>query len=147
MKSSDTENSAQVAKHTVRTDYKELRKINPEATRKAVLDYLETNNQNISDAASVFGINRTVVYDIIKRSKEGNLKDRPRMPKHQPRKTPLEIENKVIEIKNRTQLKPKQLSEYLRKHEGLSIPSGTIRHIIQRAEKNHRLIDIYLTGG
>jgi len=75
------------------------------------------------------------------------LKDRSRVPKSQPRKTPREIENKVIEIKNKTQLSPKKLAEYLKKHEGLTIPIGTIHHIIQRAEKNHRLIDIYLAGG
>ena len=132
---------------TIKTDYKQLRKINPEAARKAVLDYLETNNHNISDAAASFGINRTVVYDIIKRSNEGSLKDRSRTPKVQPRKTPREIENIIIECKNKTHLKPKELSEYLKKNEGLEIPIGTIRHILKRSEKNHRMIDIYLTGG
>jgi len=43
-------------KHGLRThraagkiDYKQLRKINPEAARKAVLEYLKTNNHNISE--------------------------------------------------------------------------------------------------
>ncbi|MEW6663650.1 MAG: helix-turn-helix domain-containing protein [Thermodesulfobacteriota bacterium] len=147
MASSDNVNDGADVKRAIRTDYKKLRKINPEAARRAVLDYLETNNQNISDAAASFGINRTVVYDIIRRSREGALRDRPRVPKRQPRKTPREIENKVVEMKNKTQLNPKQLSEYLKKHEGISIPTGTIRHILERAEKNHRLIDIYLAGG
>ena len=147
MKSSNNKYIGSTAERPVRTDYKALRKINPEAARKAVLDYLKTNNQNISDAAASFGINRTVVYDIIKRSKEGNLKDRPRVPKTQPRKTPREIENKIIEIKNKVQLSPKKLAEYLKKNEGISIPTGTIRHIIQRAEKKHRIIDIHLAGG
>ena len=110
---------------TIKTDYKELRKINPEAARRTVLDYLKSNNHNISNAAATFGINRTVVYDIIKRSNEGNLKDKPRVPKSQPRKTPQEIEHKIIEIKNKTQLRPKKLAEYLKKYEGLSIPTGT----------------------
>ena len=130
-----------------KTDYKELRKINPEAARRAVIDYLRTNNHNISDAAAAFGINRTVVYDIIRRAKEGNLRDRPRVPKRQPRKTPREIENKVVEIKNKTQLSPKKLAEYLKKHEGISIPIGTIHNIIQRAEKNHKQVAIHLAGG
>jgi len=147
MKALKTIENGSSANRTIKTDYKELRKINPEAARRAVLDYLKTNNHNISNAASYFGINRTVVYDIIKRSSEGNLRDRPRVPKSQPRKTPQEIEQKIIEIKNKTQLRPKKLAEYLKKYEGLSIPSGTIRHIIQRAEKKHRLIDIHLAGG
>ena len=68
-------------------DYKQLRKVNPETARMAVLEYLKTNNHNISDAARVFGINRCVVYDIIQKDKEGDLKDRPRVPKTQPNKT------------------------------------------------------------
>lgn len=147
MKSLKNPGNSISANRTMKTDYKQLRKINPEAARKAVLEYLEKNNHNISDAAAFFGINRTVVYDIIRRANSGNLKDRSRVPKIQPRKTPREIENTIIEVKNKTQLSPKKLAEYLKKNEGLEIPTGTIRHILKRAEKNHRLIDIYLAGG
>jgi len=52
-----------------RIEYKELRKINPEAARLAVLEYLKTNNRNICEAARVFGINRPVIYDIIGNSR------------------------------------------------------------------------------
>ena len=58
-------------------DYKRLRQVNPEAARKAVLEYLGTN-YNISQAARLFGINRTVVYDILKKDREGDLKGRSR---------------------------------------------------------------------
>ena len=70
-----------------RIDYKELRKINPETARAAVLEYLK-NNPNISQAARMFGITRSVVYNILKKEKEGDLRDRSRAPRHQPRKTP-----------------------------------------------------------
>ena len=50
-----------------RIDYKQLRKVNPETARLAVLEYLKSNRHNISDAARVFGINRCVVYDILKK--------------------------------------------------------------------------------
>jgi len=100
-------------KHGLRThqatgkiNYKQLRKINPEAARRAVLEYLKTNNHNISEAAYIFGINRTVVYDIINKESEGDLKDRARVPKHQPRRTPVAIEDKVIEVKNKTRRGP-----------------------------------------
>jgi len=129
-------------KHGLRTplprgkiDYKQLRRINPEAARKAVLEYLKTNNRNISEAASIFGINRTVVYDIIRKEREGDLKDRSRVPKHQPRRTPTATEDKVIEVKNKTRLGPERLSRYLRQHEGISVPPGTVRHIIRRNKK------------
>jgi len=115
-----------------RIDYKILRKINPEAARQAVLEYLKTNGRNIADAARVFGICRPVVYDILKKRAEGDLRDRSKAPKHQPNKTPDEVEQKVIEAKNRTRLGPKRLTIYLAKYERVSVPAGTIRHILRR---------------
>jgi len=50
-------------------DYKQLRKINPEAARSAVPEYLKASNHNISEAASIFGINQAVVYDITKKER------------------------------------------------------------------------------
>ena len=124
-----------------RIDYKQLRRINTEAARKAILEYLKTNNHNISEAASIFAINRPVVYDIIKRGIEGNLRDRSRTPHHQPRKTPALIEDKVIEVKNKTRFGAERLSRYLKQHESVSIPAGTVRHILRRNKGriNYRL--------
>ena len=118
--------------HGIRIDDKELRKINPEAARQTVIEYLKTNGHNIADTARVFRVNRTVVYDILAKSKEGNLKDRPKIPKHQPNKTPAKTEDKVIKAKNKTHLGPKGSSRYLKKHEGILVPPGTIRHILRR---------------
>lgn len=115
-----------------RIDYKALRDVNPEAARLAVLEYLKTNGHNMSDAARVFGITRSVVYDILKKQAEGDLKDRSRVPKHQPNKTPAETQQKVIEAKNKTRLGPKRLSLYLSKYEEIDVPAGTIRHILRR---------------
>jgi len=42
-------------------DYKQLRKVNPQAARLAVLSYLESVDGNISRTARVFGINRSAV--------------------------------------------------------------------------------------
>jgi transposase len=115
-----------------RIDYKALREVNPEAARVAVLQYLKTNGGNISDAARVFGINRSVVYDILSKQAAGDPKDRSRVPKHQPNKTPAETEQKVIEARNKTRLGPKRLSIYLREFEEIDVPAGTIRHILRR---------------
>ncbi len=87
-----------------RIDYKQLRKTNPEAARQAVVEYLKTNGHNVSEVARVFGINRVVVYDILRKEEKGNLGDRPRAPKRQPRKTPLAVEHRVIEAKNKMRL-------------------------------------------
>lgn len=94
---------------TGKIDYKQLRKINPEAARRAALEYLMSNGHNISQTASVFGINRTVVYDILRKEKEGNLKDCSRAPRNQPRRTPAQVEDKVIEVKCRTRYGPERL--------------------------------------
>jgi len=113
-------------------NYHVLRRINPEAARLAVMEYLSTNKGNISEAARTFGIQRTVVYDILKKKKEGDLKDRSRAPLHSPYKTPAAIEDKVVEVKNQTRLGAKRLSVYLQKYEEIKVPYGTIRHILRR---------------
>jgi len=115
-----------------RIEYKELRKVNPETARLAVLQYLKANGRNVSDAARVFGINRSVVYDILRKQGEGDMRDRSRAPKHQPNKTAPEIEDQVVKAKNKTRMGTKRLSIYLKKYEGLSVPAGTIRHILRR---------------
>lgn len=107
---------------TGKIDYKVLRRINPEAARLAVIEYLSTNKGNISDAARTFGIQRTVVYDILKKKKEGNLKDRSYTPLHSPYKTPAEIEDQVVEAKNQTHLGAKRLSVYLQKYKKIKVP-------------------------
>ena len=124
-------------------DYKQLRKVNPEAARLAVLEYLKTNDHNVSQAAFVFSINRPVVYAIMKKEKEGDLRDRPRTPHHQPRGTASALEDKVVEAKNKTRLGPERLSRYLKQYEAIDLPPGTIRHILRR---NKRRIDYHLSG-
>jgi transposase len=112
-------------------DYKELRRFNVEAARKAVVEYLKTV-PNVSKAARMFGITRAVVYDILKKEKTGDLRDRSRAPRHQPKKTQATVEDRVVEAKNKTRLGPERLSRYLQDYERLSVAVGTIRHILRR---------------
>ncbi|MCX8125981.1 MAG: hypothetical protein N3E40_02385, partial [Dehalococcoidia bacterium] len=70
------------------------------------------------------------------------LKDRPRTPHHQPRKTPSWAEDKGIEIKCKTRYGPERLSRYLRQHEGVAVPPGTIRHIIRSVTGNIKIAKI-----
>ena len=125
-------------------DYKQLRSINAETARQAVLEYLQSVGGNVSQTARVFGINRCVVYDILKKQAGGALSDLPRTPKHQPHKTPSSIEDQVIKAKNKTRLGPIRLSLYLAKYENIQIAPGTIRHIIRR--NHHRLTYKLLTS-
>lgn len=113
-------------------DYKALRKINPEAARMAVIEYLNSNGGNISLTAKAFGIQRPVIYDILEKQKEGSLTDKSKAPKSSPNKTKDEIETQVIEVKNKTHLGPKRLSRHLKKYYSLGVAYGTIRHILAR---------------
>jgi transposase len=119
-------------------DYKTLRRINPEAARRAVLEYLESCEHNVAQTARTFGITRRVVYNILTKEQEGSLKDRSKAPIHQPRKTSVAIEDQVIAAKNKTRLGPKRLSIYLNKHQSLKLSWATIRNILRR--NRHRLI-------
>ncbi len=114
-----------------RIDYKALRRFSAEAARKAVLEYLKTG-ASISQTARMFGITRAVVYDILRKEETGDLRDRSRSPRHQPRKTQAAVEDRVVEVKNKTHLGPERLSRYLKDYEGMTVPVGTIRHILRR---------------
>ena len=117
-------------------DYKKIRRIDPEAARQAVLDYLDSADGNVAATARAFGITRNVVYDIRNRAGQGSLADRSRRPHRQPTKTPRRIEDRVISARNRTGLGYQRLSAYLAES-GLDIPWPTIRNILKR--NRHRL--------
>jgi DNA invertase Pin-like site-specific DNA recombinase len=63
-------------------NYKILREINPKAVRLAAIEYLKTNKDNVSEVDRAFKIQRTVIYDILKKKKEGDLRDRSCTPLH-----------------------------------------------------------------
>jgi hypothetical protein len=96
------------------------------------VEHPKTNQHNIYDAARAFGINHSVVYDILKKQAGGDFKDHSQVPKHQHNKTPPEIEQKVIEVKNKTRLGRHRLSLYLCKCEEVDVPAGTIRQLLRR---------------
>jgi transposase-like protein len=117
-------------------DYKNLRRLDPEAARQAVLDYLEAVDGNVSAAARAFDITRNVVYDIRARARDGALADRSRRPHHQPTRTPPDVEDRVIAARNRTRLGYERLAKHLAA-QGLRIPWPTVRNILKR--NRHRL--------
>lgn len=118
--------------NTVRIDYKKLRQISPETARMAVVEYLSSNGGNVLGCSKVFGVNRAVIYDIIKKNKEGSLKDRSKAPQNIPHKTAPYAEDLIIQIAKATNLPPKRLGYHILKYYGLDIPYGTLRHILRR---------------
>jgi hypothetical protein len=75
----------------------------------------------------MFGITRAVVYDILKKEKECDLRDRSRSPRCQPGKTPVIVEDKVVDAKNKTNLGPERLSPYLKQYEVWNRPLSWMR--------------------
>ena len=105
----------------IRIDYKALRRINPEAGRRAVLEYLVSSGHNIAATARAFGITRPLVYDILANQQTGDLSDLARTRRRQPAKTDPTVEQQVVAAKNKTRLGPKRLSLDLAKYEGLQL--------------------------
>lgn len=97
-----------------------------------MVEYVKSNDGNIADAARVFGITRPVVYDILRKLRQGDLTDRSKAPHRHPRRTSPDVEDKVVQAKNKTRLGPLRLCLYLSKFESLIVPPGTIRHILRR---------------
>jgi transposase-like protein len=62
----------------VHIDYKTLRKLNPEAARRAVLEYLASCEHNVAETARAFGLTRATVYAICAKSEKGTSPTGPR---------------------------------------------------------------------
>lgn len=115
-------------------NYKKLRKISVEAARTAIIEYLTTNGGNISDCAKAFGIQRLTVYNILKKSQEGDLMDRSKAPRKVANKTPEYILSQILEAKQETGFGPTRLTKYLLEHYNIEISYGTLRGILKRSQ-------------
>jgi len=87
---------------TTPLDYNELRTISPKAARQAILQILAANKGNVSATARLLGVTRKTVYKALRKKAAGNLEDASRAPKVVPHKTAQDIEEKVLELKQKT---------------------------------------------
>lgn len=113
--------------------YKTLRKINPEAARTAVLEYLSSNGGNVTETAKTFGVQRLTIYNIIKRA-SGDLEDRSRAPNRVANKTRSDVEQRVLASAAETGLGAKRLQKFLYEHYQIEIAYGTLRGILRRSK-------------
>lgn len=118
-------------------DYKSLRKINPEAARMAVVQYLSSNQNNVYRAAKFFSVTRKVIYDIISRQNQNELGDKSRRPKNIKNETPDETQELVVRLHSKHGFSARQIEAYLKQNGIVRLPYGTIRHILARQLKNH----------
>jgi len=112
--------------------YGEVYTMNKIEARKRLIQTCE-QTQSIRATARIWKTSPQMVRKWVRRyQKEGEegLKDRSRRPHHSPRRTPPEIEQKVIEARQKTGYGPKRLSLQLR--QGIHISPHTIRHILDR---------------
>lgn len=120
----------------IHLDYKELRSISPQAGRRAILQILKSVDGNVAECARLLHTTRRTIYKTIKKDKSGNLNDTSTSPKHVPNRTASSIEDKVIEIKRKTQFGPIRIADELKDLHGIILSIHTIRNIVRRHKKN-----------
>jgi len=121
---------------TTPLDYQELRSISPKAARQAILQILNANNGKVSATARTLGVTRRTVYKAVLKRNAGNLDDASRVPKVVHNKTPKEIEEKVLQLKRKTNYGPLRLKEELEAVYKISLSEHTIRNIVRRNREN-----------
>ena len=112
--------------------YREIHAMNREEARKRLVDTFLTTG-SLSMTARLWGTSRNLVRKWVKRFQEGKgLKDCSRRPHTSPRRTLMEVEQKVVEARKRTGYGRKRLAWYLVREEGLELSPHTLRHILSR---------------
>lgn len=116
----------------IHLDYQELRSISPEAARRAILQVLRANRNNVTETAKAFKVTRKTIYKAIKKEKEKNLKDSSKVAHVIHNKTATDIEEKVVAIKKKTQYGPLRIKDELQEVYGIEFSEHTIRNIVRR---------------
>lgn len=117
-----------------------------EARRRLVQTYQRT--RNYSETARLWHTSRHVVRKWVRRHQklgDASLGDRSRRPHHTPRQTPPEIEQQVLDAREKTRYGRQRLAIYLER-QGLHLSPYTIRHILRRhrpAQKRVRRKPLY----
>lgn len=94
-------------------DYQELRQISPEAARRAILQVLKAHNGNVTTTAKILSVSRATIYKAIRKNKAGDLKDGSKAPHHVHNKTNVELEARILALREKTRYGPLRLKEEL----------------------------------
>lgn len=110
---------------------------NLETRKKVILFLMAFRYQNISLACLKLGYQRSYFYFWFNRLKEANfdiksLEERSRRPGSHPKKTPIEIVDKIISLRKQTNYGPDRLQYHLEQLYNLHLPTSTIGHILKR---------------
>ena len=113
--------------------YRKLYAMNrEEARRELIKSYQQTGS--IGETARRWHTSRRLVRKWLRRFEaegEAGLQDRSHRPRSCPQQTSPEREQQVIRARQETGYGPLRLAPYLQR-QGVSLPAGTIRHILKR---------------
>ena len=110
---------------------------NLETRKKVILFLMAFRYQNISLACLKLGYQRSYFYFWFNRLQEANfdirsLEERSRRPGSHPKKTPIEIVDKIISLRKQTNYGPDRLQYHLEQLHNIHLPRSTIGHILKR---------------
>ena len=123
----------------IHLDYAELRGISPKAARRAILQILKSANGNVAEAARLLHTTRRTIYKALKKDEIGDLDDFSTAPKTIHNRTVKDIEDKVIEVKEKTRYGPIRIADELLEQHGITLSTHTIRNILRRYKKSLKL--------
>ena len=112
---------------------------NLETRKKVILFLMAFRYQNISLACLKLGYQRSYFYFWFNRLQEANfdiksLEERSRRPGSHPKKTPIEIVDKIISLRKQTNYGPDRLQYHLEQLHNIHLPRSTIGHILKRED-------------
>ena len=113
--------------------YKEVYRMNPVEARKRTV-HIYQHTQNYCETARRCHTAPQLVRKWVKRDQqygEQGLRDLPKTPKRQPRKTDADTEQRVLQRHQKTHYGRQRLARHLAQ-QGLHLSPHTIRHILRR---------------
>ena len=116
----------------VQLSYHELRKISPEAARQAVCSVHASVGRDVSETARILHTSRPTVYLALRKKQDRSLCDTSRAPHTVANKTPSEIEQKVLTLKEKINYGPERLAEEMKLQHNVVISVSTVRNIVSR---------------
>lgn len=123
----------------IHLDYKELRGISPKAARRAILQVLKSTKGNVAETGRLLHTTRKTIYKALEKDKGGDLDDSSTAPLHIHNRTDKLIEDKVIEIKQKTRYGPIRIADELLEQHAITLSTHTIRNILRRHKKSLKL--------
>lgn len=112
------------------------RKVSIMDQRREFIAFARQEGANISELCRRFGISRTTAYKWLRRAQqEGEtFQDRSRRPHRQPRRTPPEMEQRILEVRARHPAwGARKICSWLKRRGVLEVPSAsTIHAVLQR---------------